>query len=116
MCMASFTTQVAGKLAQFCFSSMLLNLTTSVVLVGCATTVVNILATYALSYSPFYRRAIYQATDDFSDLRAANRLPDEEVNAELLKRSLPTHGTRVDRICRLLEGGWLPPTPAGSLV
>lgn len=104
-----FTVQATGSLASFDFTSMLLQLTTSLALVAVSTTVVNVLAQYFLTYSPFYRKAMYQQTHDFSDLRAANDLSEEELEGELVGRGLQTSGSRVDQILRLLDHGWVPP-------
>lgn len=103
-----FQVQAGGTLATFDFTQMLLQLTTSLALVAVATTIVNILAQYVLAYSPFYKQEIYHTTADFSDLRVANVMPDEQLEVELEQRGLPRNGTRVEKILRLLHNGWTP--------
>jgi len=101
-----FELQASGQLATFDFTNMLIQLTTSLALLAVATTVVNLLAQYVLKYSPFYKRAMYTTSPDFSDLRAANHLTDDELQGHLRHMSLSTRGDRVSQIMRLLSAGW----------
>lgn len=111
-----FEVQATGELRNFDFTTLLLQLTTSLALIAVATTIVNILAQYVLAYSPFYNKAIYQLTHDFSDLRAACELPEEVLEEELVRRghrNIPTEHTA--RVLALLDDGWVPPpTPSPS--
>mmetsp|Transcript_107410 Transcript_107410/g.169570 ORF Transcript_107410/g.169570 Transcript_107410/m.169570 type:complete len:480 (-) Transcript_107410:194-1633(-) len=104
-----FNVQAAGELAKFDMTNLLLQLTTSLALFAITTTAMNFLAQYVLAYSPFYKHLMYQVSHDFSDLRDANALTDEELDQELANEGVPTHGNRVERITRLLENGWVPP-------
>lgn len=104
-----FNVRAAGELASFDATNLLLQLTTSLALFAVTTTAMNFLAQYVLAYSPFYKHLMYQVSHDFSDLRDANALTDEELDQELANEGVPTHGNRVERITRLLENGWVPP-------
>mmetsp|Transcript_40669 Transcript_40669/g.93447 ORF Transcript_40669/g.93447 Transcript_40669/m.93447 type:complete len:498 (+) Transcript_40669:64-1557(+) len=101
-----FQMQPGGSLASFSFTDMLIQLTTSLALLAVATTVVNTLAQYFLKYSPFYRKAMYTMSPDFSDLRAANALSDAELERELGRMGQRTGGDRVNQVMRLLAAGW----------
>jgi len=111
-----FVVQATGELRFFSFTTLLLQLTTSLALIAIATTIVNILAQYVLAYSPFYNKAIYQLTHDFSDLRAACALADDTLEAELTHRGVRNiPPDRTERILALLDDGWTPmPTPSPS--
>lgn len=112
-----FIVQATGSLATFNTTSMLIQLTTSLALIAISTTITNTLAQYILTLSPFYLRAMYQDTHDFSDLRAANDLTDDALTAALVSRGLKVDGTRIDQIHRLLDQGWQPQsTPATSFM
>merc|ERR1712137_1537935 len=69
-----FQISPSGQLATFDFTQMLIQVTTSLALVAAATTIVNLMANYVLSYSPYYKAEIYHSTADFSDLRAADAM------------------------------------------
>jgi len=101
-----FNLQAGGYLARFDFTEMLVQLTTSLALLAVATTVVNLLAQYVLKYSPFYKKAMYTTSPDFSDLRAANALSDAELERELGRMRQRTGGDRVAQVMRLLASGW----------
>jgi len=104
-----FNVQAAGELAKFDMTNLLLQLTTSLALFAITTTAMNFLAQYVLAYSPFYKHLMYQVSHDFSDLRDADALTDEQLDYELEKEGVSANGNRVQRIIRLLEAGWVPP-------
>mmetsp|Transcript_1 Transcript_1/g.3 ORF Transcript_1/g.3 Transcript_1/m.3 type:complete len:490 (+) Transcript_1:89-1558(+) len=101
-----FEFQTGGSLGKFDFTEMLIQLTTSLALLAVSTTVVNLLAQYILKYSEYYRRAMFTSSPDFSDLRAANRLSDEELDGQLRGLQLRVSGDRVSKVMRLLAAGW----------
>lgn len=105
-----FNVQPTGEIAEFDFTTLLLQITTSLALFALVTTAMNILAQYVLAYSSFYKHLMYQNSHDFSDLRDADALTEEELSQALTEEGVPTHGNRVERIIRLLDNGWKPPS------
>lgn len=101
--------QPGGKLAVFDFTQMLLQVTASLTLLAMATLGVNILAQYVLRQRAFYKAALYDRTADLGnleDLGDVNQLRETFLEEELSSRNLPTHGSKVQRVLRLLENGW----------
>lgn len=102
------TVQPGGKLADFDFTALLVQLTTSLTLLATATVVVNMMAQYVLRYRTYYREAMFEETTDFMHVAELEGRPDEEVDRELRRRHLPVGGSKERRLIRLLEDGWTP--------
>jgi len=105
-----------GQLAQMDFTSLLLQLTSSLTLVAMSTLVVNILATYVLRWRHYYNEGLYDSTPDRHDISSCERHHDSWIEQELQARNLPIMGTRESKVLRLLEHGWQPDaTPVSSV-
>lgn len=66
---------IAGELGHFTFQTLLIQLTTSLALMKVATTAVDLIAINILPAKILYRKAKYEKTEDFSDLkRKQNRV------------------------------------------
>lgn len=96
-----------GRLGTFDFQTLLLTLTTSLTLLALGATVVRYLALYVLKHRGYYQEMLIQVSADFSDVRALEAMPDNDLLAVLRQRRLPTGGTREQRILRILQSGRL---------
>lgn len=97
---------VVGPVAGFDFNNLLLQLTASLALLTAATLAVNFLAMYVLKYRKYYSAALVDETADFSAVVALEQMPLEELREACGRRFLPSGGTRVQLINRLVLDGY----------
>lgn len=60
---------VSGAVGKFDFQTLLMNIVSGAVLLGVATTVVDLLLLYVMPDKDLYKRHKYELTEDFSDVR-----------------------------------------------
>jgi len=92
--------QFNGKLVAFTWSKVLSALTTGLVLLSMATTIVSALASYVLPLKEKYSLLMYQMSEDFSDFNVMGRyakdfkkLPSVFATGDLLLDKLQADGT-----------------------
>jgi len=101
-----FQVKASGHLAKFDFTSLLVQLTTSLTLLAVATVIVNFFAQHILKHRVYYAQALFDQTTVFSHIVELERKREDYIDGELRAFGCSVVGTKQDKILRLVDLGW----------